>query len=495
MIRFILNDSLVESTAPEGTVMLDIVRYHQHLKGTKIGCREGDCGACTVLVGELKPLDPSRDDLHVEYKSMTSCLLALANVHGKHVVTVEGLNMQKLSPVQQAMVDESGTQCGFCTPGFVVSLSGCCLSHTKTNVDSALRSIDGNICRCTGYKSIERAAVSVAQQLAEKDLEDPVGWSIKKGFLPAHFEGIKERLQAIPEHEPSAADQAIRVAGGTDLYVQKHDSMHHAPVRSVANEAGLKGIRLEGDQCIIGGACTAADLLNAAALKTVLPKLEQHLLLVSSSPIRNMGTLAGNFVNASPIGDLTAIFIALDSEIELSTSGPSVAQPNARGDAGPPNRHAAIHSRSLKLRDLYKGYKQLDKSPEELLTSVRFRIPDANTRFHFEKVSKRTYLDIASVNTAIRLEMDGDTIREAHMSAGGVAAIPKYLSATSAFLKGRNISIETVRTATQVLNEEVAPISDVRGTADYKRLLLRQLFFAHFMELFPERFTLNEFVA
>lgn len=477
MTSFILNDTLVESDAPEGTVMLDIVRYHQQLKGTKIGCREGDCGACTVLVGEVK-------NDRVEYKSMTSCLLPLANVQGKHIVTIEGLNMDKLSPVQQAMVDESGTQCGFCTPGFVVSLSGCCVSNAKTDADAALRSIDGNICRCTGYKSIERAAVSVASQLAQKDTNDPIGWSIKNGFLPAHFEGIKERLQTIQKEERSTTEKTITVAGGTDLYVQKHDTMHHSPVRSLANEKELKGIRFEGDQCIIGGASTAADLLNSVELKKFFPRLEQYLLLVSSTPIRNMGTLAGNFVNASPIGDLTAMFIALDSTITLAASvTPGLTR--SRENAG----------RTLKLRHLYKGYKQLDRSADEIVTSVSFKLPTKDTRFHFEKVSKRTYLDIASVNTAIRLEMDGDTIREAHVSAGGVAPIPKYLADTSAFLEGNTVSQETVRAATNVMNEEVAPIRDARGTADYKRLLLRQLFFAHFMQLFPERFTLKELVA
>lgn len=488
MIRFILNDTLVESTAPEGTVMLDIVRYHQQLKGTKIGCREGDCGACTVLVGEL------RAD-QVEYKSMTSCLLPLANVQGKHIVTVEGLNMKELSPVQKAMVGESGTQCGFCTPGFVVSLSGCCLSNTKTNADAALRSIDGNICRCTGYKSIERAAVSVAQQLAQKDTKDPISWSVKNGFLPAHFTGIQDRLRAIAKDESPIPEKAITVAGGTDLYVQKHDSMHHSPVRSLANDATLKGIRFEGDRCIIGGAATAADLLNSAELRNLFPHLEKHLLLVSSTPIRNMGTLAGNFVNASPIGDLTAMFIALDSEIELSVVGSSVAQSSARGDVGPQNRQPTTNVRSIQLRDLYKGYKQLDKSPDEIVTSVSFKLPTASTRFHFEKVSKRTYLDIASVNTGIRLEMEGDTIREAHLSAGGVAPTPKYLTNTSTFLAGKSANEETARAAIAVMNDEIAPISDARGTADYKRLLLRQLFFAHFMQLFPERFTLKELVA
>jgi xanthine dehydrogenase small subunit len=378
--------------------------------------------------------------------------------------------MDKLSMVQQAMVDESGTQCGFCTPGFVVSLSGCCMSSEKIDSDAAVRSIDGNICRCTGYKSIERAAAIVADKLAKKDAKDPIGWSVKKGFLPGYFSGIKERLKTIARPTPASKTNTITVAGGTDLYVQKHDTMHHAQLRSVFNEEGLKGVRIEGDQCIIGGAATAADLMDAPELKRLFPDLEKHLLLVSSTPIRNMGTLAGNFVNASPIGDLTAIFLALNSTIELG-------------------------KRSLKLKDLYKGYKQLDKSADELVTAVRFTVHDKNTRFHFEKVSKRTHLDIASVNCALRLELEGETIREAHVSAGGVAPIPKYLTNTSAFLAGKPITNDTVRAATMVMNEEIAPISDARGTADYKRLLLRQLFFAHFMELFPERVALNDLIA
>ena len=249
--------------------------------------------------------------------------------------------------------------------------------------------------------------------------------------------------------------------------------MHRSLVRSVFNDEGLKGIRFKGDECVIGGACTANDLLASKELLHHFPNLESQLLLVSSTPIRNMGTLAGNFVNASPIGDLTVFFLALDSTISLKDEG----------------------ERNMKLKDLYKGYKDLDKSSSEILTSVRFALPTKGTRFNFEKVSKRTYLDIATVNSAIRLEMEGDKICEAYLSAGGVAPIPKYLAKTSAFLAGKSISPETVRGAITIMNDEIAPISDARGTAEYKRLLLRQLVFAHFMELFPEKFALKELVA
>lgn len=493
MTEFLLNDRTVRSSAPDGTTLLDVIRYHEHLPGTKIGCREGDCGACTVLVGELKALGSARGS-QVEYRSMTSCLLAMANVHGKHIVTVEGLTgelkhgagVEHLSPVQQAMVDQGATQCGICTPGFVVSLTSCCLSPEAVTKELAIRSIDGNICRCTGYKSIERAAGMVAEKLAKKDMKDPVKWAVANGFVPEYFEGVAERLHGIQPRvqagagamPPRAMHASPFLGGGTDLYVQKHDAMLHAAIHPLADDPALKAIRVEGDQCIIGGAVVANELLASKELRALFPNLEKHLLLVSSTPIRNMGTVAGNFVNASPIGDLTAFFIALDSSITLSNG-------TAQGNG---------HERKLKLKDLYLGYKELDKKTEEILTSVRFTVPGKGTRFNFEKVSKRTYLDIASVNSAIRLELEGDTIREAHISAGGVAATPKYLANTAAFLAGKPITPETARAATQVMNEEIAPISDARGTADYKRLLLRQLFFAHFLELFPERFKLKELV-
>src|SRR5688500_2044917 len=161
MIEFILNNQDISTDLPSGSTVLDFVRYHKNLKGTKIGCREGDCGACTVLVGEL-------NDEAVSYRTMTSCLMPLANGAGKHIVTVEGINPAdgSLTPVQQALLDENGTQCGFCTVGFVMSLTGFCIDGTAKTPEMAISSVDGNICRCTGYKSIVRAAESICGQLA-----------------------------------------------------------------------------------------------------------------------------------------------------------------------------------------------------------------------------------------------------------------------------------------------------------------------------------------
>jgi xanthine dehydrogenase small subunit len=474
MIRFILNNEDISTSEPSGTTVLDFARYRKNLKGTKIGCREGDCGACTILVGELV-------GDKVKYRSMTSCLMPLANAAGKHIVTVEGINPEdgSLTPVQQAMVDESGTQCGFCTVGFVMSLTGFCLEGGTA--DAAVSAVDGNICRCTGYKSIERAAARLSVP--------PSGGScaaIETQVIPAYFSTIASRLRDIqapssapptrPLPEVVQTPTPAVVGGGTDLYVQRPEHMADTESRPVLFDDAMRGIRDLGDTIEIGASATVTDLMVSPVMQAIFPDLYKHLKLVSSTPIRNMATLAGNFVNASPIGDMTVWFLALDAELEL-------AEPHAA--------RVQATQRTLKLKDLFLGYKQLGKQPDEIITAIRFNKPSGDFRFNFEKVCKRTYLDIATANTAISAVVDDNVgasgtlaLQSAHVSAGGVGPIPMYLRETSAFFVGKEISEETIAAANDIMQSEISPISDVRGTADYKRLLLRQLFRAHFVEMF-----------
>src|SRR5687767_13034480 len=194
MIEFILNNEDIATDQPSGMTVLDFVRYYKNLKGTKIGCREGDCGACTVLIGELK-------NGAVTYRTMTSCLMPLANAAGKHIVTIEGINPSdgSLTPVQQAICDENGTQCGFCTVGFVMSLTGFCIDDTPKTPEMAVSSIDGNICRCTGYKSIERAANLLCQRLADDDRQ----------YVPNYFAGIQERLAGLDGRIKQSETRAV----------------------------------------------------------------------------------------------------------------------------------------------------------------------------------------------------------------------------------------------------------------------------------------------
>jgi xanthine dehydrogenase small subunit len=464
MIQFILNNKPIATDLPGGTILLDFIRKEAHLPGTKTGCREGDCGACTVLDGRLKP------DNKVHYQSITSCLTPIINVHGKHIVTIEGLNLKNnLNQVQHAMKEHNATQCGFCTPGFVVAFTGYTLNK-ETSIQGIRESISGNICRCTGYKSIEKAAVDIFSHIKVQPKGRSLDWLIKHHFIPDYFKEIPARLQQI---EPITSTQAgIVVGGGTDLYVQKADQLLTSDLLPVQSRPALHGIQQIQSKLIIGAGCTPSDLLNSDLLMKYFPQFNQFFQLISSQVIRNMGTLGGNFVNASPIGDLSIIFLALNADLTLINL-------------------KTQQSRNLPLREFFIDYKKTALQPDELIQSISIE-PHQGKLLNFEKVSKRTYLDIASVNSAMSIHLSGNEIKEIHLSAGGVAPIPKYLKNTCAFLKGKELNTENIRKAHCVLKEEITPINDVRGSAEYKRLLLRQLFYGHFIRLFKNKVNPTE---
>ena len=458
MISFILNNQLIKTDKPSGGSLLDFIRYESNLPGTKIGCREGDCGACTVLEGRL-------EDGKVNYKSIVSCLTLLGNAHGKHIVTIEGIKMECLSPIQNSFVTNAATQCGFCTPGFVMSLTAHSLSNEKSSKEKAIASISGNICRCTGYKSIERAAEDISKLLQDKSINNPIEWLIEKRYLPDYFIPIPKRLSEIEAKPDNANNSDLIIAGGTDLMVQRSEELAESDINLFQDRADLKGIKVENGKCIIGAATTASEIEQSTIIKNIIPELSSYFKLISSEPIRNMGTIAGNIVNASPIGDLSIIFLALNADAIIDDT----------------------NSRSIPLRKFYLGYKKLNINKGDIIKSIVFTLPVKPILFNFEKVSKRTHLDIASVNSAIQIEMEGDKIKDCYLSAGGVSPIPLFLSKTCNFLKNKSISADIIIQANITMQGEISPISDVRGSIEYKRLLLRQLFFAHFLKLFPKK--------
>jgi len=462
MVTFIINDETISTGRPSGYSLLDFIRYDMGLTGTKTGCREGDCGACTVLVG-------TAEGDRVSYSSAVSCLMPLVNAHGRHIVTVEGINTGKMSAAQQAIVDHNATQCGFCTPGIVMSLTAESLAARKSTPESAIASVSGNICRCTGYKSIEKAAAVIASALSDKQLSDPVSWLVDRGELPAYFLSIAERLSLISPLPPKPA--GVRgIAGGTDLMVQQADLLAESDTVSFIDRKELKGIMSDSGRCTIGAAVTISELERSGLLKRHIPELESYMQLIASEPVRNMATVGGNIVNASPIGDISVMLLALNADVTLTDSR---------------------QERTVPLKDLFLAYKRLDIREGESLKYITFPCSDDPPLFNFEKVSRRTHLDIASVNSAISLRMNGDTIGECHLSAGGVSPVPLCLKKTASFLTGRQITAETLLQANEVIREEIFPISDVRGSKEYKRLLLRQLFLAHFLKLFPDRLNLS----
>ncbi len=467
MIQFILNNEVIRTTVHSGITLLDFIRDHKQLKGTKIGCREGDCGACTVLIGTL------HGD-KVSYQSITSCISPLGNANSKHIVTVEGINLlSNLNTVQQAMTDQYATQCGFCTPGFVVSMTGYAMNSHGKSPSTCNDAISGNICRCTGYKSIEKAGLIIERKLKERDGNASIAWLINEGFIPDYFESIPKRLSNI--QSKSSVSNGVVVANGTDLYVRKADVLAESDVNLIADSNNLKGLTIKDQICTLGSNTTVTELLDDKRLIEIFPKLKSFLKLVSSEQIRNMGTIGGNMVNASPIGDMTIFFLALDADLIIMDDSKM--------------------ERQMPLREFYKGYKKFDLQEGEIVKSISFNIVAQDEFFNFEKVSKRTHLDIASVNTAAKFTVSDKVIENVHLSMGGVAPIPLYLSKTRTFLIGKSIDAHMLQEAAQILQSEIAPISDVRGSSDYKRLLAQQLFYSHFIELFPSIIQLETLIA
>jgi xanthine dehydrogenase small subunit len=468
MTSFILNDKNYTTMLPSGAVTLDLLRSEAGLTGTKEGCREGDCGACTVLLGI--PIEQG-----IKYMAVNSCILPVGELQGRHLVTIEGINPKKgLSSIQKIFVEEGASQCGFCTPGMIMSLTGYLLSTVDPDDAGAVGSLAGNICRCTGYVSIKNASKTVFGIIGHSPAgscysREHLEWLAGNEIVPPYFLTIEEKLHTLDaggsdKINENISGHAVTVAGGTDLFAVEAETLKNADLRFLSKERGMNGIAIADDRVVMGAAATVKDIIDSGIFSQA-GNLERSLELVSSAQVRNRATVGGNIVNASPIGDLTIIFLALDAMLRI-VKGPD--------------------HREIFLKDFYKGYKVLDLSPGELLESIEFYAPDSSTSFNFEKVAMRKHLDIASINTAAAFRVSNGIIEKADISAGGVAPVPLYLAATSAVMKSTRISTDTAKLAARTACDEVSPIDDVRGSATYKKLLLGKLVAAHFVELFPE---------
>ena len=413
----------------------------------------------------------------IHYQAVNACLLPVGAIAGQHVVTIEGLNSEQLNPIQRALVENGAIQCGFCTPGLVMALTGFFLNSTHSDESAALDSIAGNLCRCTGYAGIKRAVSALCQQFdlsaspLERRIEDLIAWQI----LPTYFATVPEMLsQYLAGKTSEPLDNAVLIAGGTDLFVQKPEKLHSQPLHFLSNESLHPLIRKQNSDCIINALTTIEQIRTSPLLQSCFPRLAEDFKLICSAPVRQRATLGGNLINASPIGDLAVFFLALDAQLTLLSGS---------------------QTRTVPLQQFFQGYKQIDLKPGERLLEVRFEIPTQVDRFSYEKVSKRMHLDIASVNSAMLIQEQAGKISKVHLSAGGVAPFPLYLAKTCAYLVGQNVCLETVKTAAEIALSEIAPISDTRGSAQYKRLLLQQLLYAHFVKLFPESFKGEVFNA
>ncbi len=450
-MQFVLNRHLVETRLPGGIAVVDFLRDEAKLKGTKVGCREGDCGACTVLLGTL-----AGD--WVNYKAVNACLLPLGKVQGRHLVTIEGLNQAALSPVQKALVEEGATQCGFCTPGIVVSATAALLDARwgSKKLDQALF---GNICRCTGYASIKRAVGRL--DIPQGDAATRLNALIDTGVIPRYFEEITEMLQTVTQDPPALDHRGWYIGGGTDLMVQRPDDIAAGPVHFLP-EPHASSIREKDGVLTISGGTTFDAFSNAPAVTRICPEIASWMTHVASFQVRNVATVAGNLANASPIGDLSILLLALDATLVIG------------GDTG---------KRRRRLQSFFRGYKDIDLKNGETIDQICIDAAPPDS-VNFERVAKRAHMDIASVNTACAIWHRDGHIEKMRLSAGGVAPIPRFLEQTSALAAGRPIGWQTALEIGAAARREVTPISDVRGSAEYKARLLERLVLAHFHTLF-----------
>jgi xanthine dehydrogenase small subunit len=484
IVRFVLDGEVVNAAGlSPTTTVLQYLREKAYRPGTKEGCAEGDCGACTVVLGELV-------DGRIKLRSVNACIQLLPMLHGKALFTVESLKSLKdgsLHPVQQALVDNHASQCGFCTPGFVMSLFALFKANAAPDRAQINDALSGNLCRCTGYRPIIQAAEQMAS-LADSDNwmatpatdQQPIEpeeqalvdlLSDIQGTETLHIRHDDGMQYYAPATIDALADlylqypHATLVAGNTDVGLWINKQLRKLPLMiSLAGVQELKTIRIDQDAISISAGVSVTDAF--AAIQQHFPALKDLFRRFASMPVRNAATLVGNIANGSPIGDSMPILITLQSEIQLRQGS---------------------NERVLALQDFYLGYQQKDLRAGEFVQALRIPLNQQQYQMASYKVSKRFDQDISAVCAAFVLGLD-DAGKVAHIriAFGGMAAIPARATQCEAALLGQVWEQSTIDVARARLAEDFSPLSDMRASADYRQRVAQNL-----LQRFYQQ-TLNE---
>ncbi len=479
-IRFRLDDELIELNGVDPTrTLLQFLREDLARTGTKEGCAEGDCGACTVAIGEADA------EGRLRVHASNACIRFLPTLDGCEVFTVESLRGSegRLHPVQQAMVDCHASQCGFCTPGFVMSMFALYKNEATPDRHAIDDALAGNLCRCTGYRPIVSAAQEMyrlgALETDESWLRAPHG----SGRGATEEQQRVARLRAIARQGDLAVEAngkrffapaslrelarlvgefpgATLLAGGTDVALWVTKQLRDLPVVIFTGRvAELRRVEVTDTHIDIGAAVTLADAMPA--ILAHYPECEELLLRFGSPPIRNAGTLGGNVANGSPIGDSMPALLALDAVLVLRC-----------GSA----------TRELPLSDFYLDYRKTALAPGELLERISIPLPAPNAIFRTYKVSKRFDQDISAVCGAYRLELDGNVVAGARIAYGGMAAVPKRAAGAEARLIGREWNEAGIRLAMGALERDFTPLGDMRSSAGYRQQVCANLLYRFYLE-------------
>lgn len=471
-VKFLLNDDWVSlSQIDPKTSALDFLRLERGLVGTKEGCASGDCGACTVVLAQAQ-------GEQLNYQSVNACITPVATLHGKQLITVEHLKRgQRLHKVQQAMVDHHGSQCGFCTPGFIMSM----FAYDKNNgsTESAgsrhdiMEALGGNLCRCTGYRPIidatsalqntpsddqfsEREVQTLAKlstiSAADVALEFEDSGQSKRYFAPSTLDSLTNILEQYPS--------ARLLAGGTDLCLEFTQSLKDVEILVyLGNVSELTTISETDSSIELGAAVSYSDAKGI--LLAHYPSLQEMIDRLGSLQVRNQGTIGGNVANASPIGDMPPVLIALGAELILRKDN---------------------QVRRIAVQDYFISYKVTSLQVGEIIESISIPKPEAATLFRAYKISKRMEDDISASCAAIQIKLDDGVVISATIAFGGMAEIPKRAEHVEAALIGQAWTLESISAAQAALEKDFSPISDFRASADYRLQVSKNLLQRFYLE-------------
>jgi len=466
-VVFYLNHERVEISGDEAFLTVSTwLRERRGLTGTKVVCAEGDCGACTVILGWMSP------ERKLEYRIIDSCIQFLHQLDCCHLITIECLaEKDSLHPAQQAMVDCFGSQCGFCTPGFVMALAHLAEEERTIDATKIREKLTGNLCRCTGYEAIVKSGLALNGKPSPGLLA-----RFDRNRMETEFVTLAQQTMRINTVDgkifvkPQTLTEALQLrgempqlkilAGGTDLGVQhnKGRALLHSTM-FIAHLHDIGQVKLVADTLEIGAAANWSDVLRATKIK--ITAFYDILSVFAAEQIRNAATIGGNIINASPIADSLPCLFVLEAKLVLSSTN---------------------GAREVAIKEFYKGYKQFDLKADELLTKIILPLPKPNHMLGLYKVSKRRDLDISTATLGIYVGIEKEKIVSVELAAGGVAATIVTLPKAVASLVGATINAETFTKAGEIAADEINPLSDVRGSAEFRKLLIKNLFAKFYTE-------------